>query len=346
MSDSSLDLSVIIAIYNEEQVIESTISRILTELLKINCTWELICIDDGSIDRSFEIIQNCAREDLRIKIVRHRRNFGQGRALKTAFSIANGDIWITLDADLSYGSEYIPRLLTTIRESNSDIVLASAYMKGGSVQNVPFHRHLLSRVANWYLARMSPYPVSTGTCVVRAYRHEVIDSLILSSDGMELQIEILMKAHLEGFRVCEIPATLRWDNSDKNLENKSRRSKMKVFRAINIYFLLGWLAKPAFLFIVFSLLLIIPGLYMLLILSLRVIESIPNHINAGLISAVSLSLQSVFSQYTYSFIIYGGMLLIGLQILLYSFILIQNKHQYEDLFKALQAIKRRDIFDE
>ena len=190
MSNQPRKLTVVVAAYDEEPIIARNLQRIVEELAgREGWDWELICVNDGSGDRTGELMDQFATGKCRVRVLHHRRNFGQGRALRTAFDACKGDVIVTLDADLSYGPEYIFRLTEALDEKNVEIALASAYAKGGLVRNVPFYRRFLSRVGNRYLARMSHYRISTSTCVVRAYRREVIDAIYLTSDGMELQLE-------------------------------------------------------------------------------------------------------------------------------------------------------------
>lgn len=336
---NGINLSIIVAAYNEEKIITNSLRRVIVELEKRQgTTWEIICVNDGSHDRTGELLDEFASQELRLNVLHHRHNFGQGRALRTAFNICQGDIIVTLDADLSYGPEYVYKLVDALEHNNVEIALASPYTKGGVVKNVPFYRHLLSRFGNIYLARMSPYDISTSTSVVRAYRREILDSLMLTSDGMELQLEVLTKAHTLGARVCEVPAQLQWE-SQKAVEADLRRvSKMRIVNTIQTYLFMGWLTRPAVLFMVLSWLLILPGLYMSGVLFWRILEQIPLYISEGLVQAISLSLQQVFEKFTYSFIIYGGFLLIGLQIFTYALLLLQNKHYFEELFRLGQEV--------
>src|SRR5271157_4178410 len=199
-----IDFSIIIAAFNEEAVIENNIRRVIAELESRPAVhWELICVNDGSQDNTGVLLNALSEIEPRMYAVHLRRNFGQGRALRTAFDLCHGDIIVTMDADLSYSPSYIYQMVDTLKEKNVEIVLASAYSKGGSVKNVPYFRRFLSRAANYYLRIMMGNHIATTTCVVRAYMRDVIDSLILTSDGMELQLEILNKATRLGFRIAE-----------------------------------------------------------------------------------------------------------------------------------------------
>lgn len=334
MPHQAMKLSVVVAAYNEEAVIDQNVQRIVAELTsRPEVDWELICVDDGSTDQTGAILDRFSRSRPRITVLHHRRNFGQGRALRTAFDICGGDVIVTLDADLSYGPEYIFRLADALYEQKVDIALASPYVKGGTSRNIPFYRYVLSRMGNAYLAKMSHYRISTSTSVVRAYRREVMDRLVLTSDGMELQLEVLMKSAMMGFQVCEVPAHLEWAEQ-KVSEAKFRRvSKMRILHMIRLYMLMGWLSRPAALFIALSLLMLLPGFYMAIVLAWLTGAAIVRQLDQGLIQAVSNGMQEVFTRYTYSFVFSGAFLLIGFQVLAFSLLLLQNKFHFEELYR-------------
>jgi len=345
MSEQKQSVSVVVAAYNEESIIAENISRIVTVLEeRSGVKWELILIDDGSEDNTKQIIEEASEVDSRIKFYCHWRNFGQGRALRRGFDISNGEIVITLDADLSYGPEYIWKLFDAINNKKVEIVIASAYASGGMVSNVPFYRYFLSKWGNKYLSRMSHYDISTSTCVVRAFRREVLDSVCLTSDGMELQLEVLMKASMMGYKVAEIPAQLVWA-VDKTKDSEFHRvSKMKIFRAIKLYLQLGWLSSPSYFFIVTAILLLLPGMYMMLNVVWRISKAISRYLDLGefISQAISHGMQEVFTDYVYSFFISGTLIIVSLQLLVFALLVMQNKFYYNELYKvAQQTLNKR-----
>jgi glycosyltransferase involved in cell wall biosynthesis len=284
-----------------------------------------------------------ASENRRVRIIHHRRNFGQGRALRTAFKQCRGEIIVTLDADLSYGIENIYKLADALQNNSVEIALASPYTKGGSVRNVPFFRRFLSRYGNLYLAKMSNYTISTSTCVVRAYRKEVIENIFLTSDGMELQLEILMKASLMGFRVCEIPAHLRWPENKADTTFAHRESKMRIQRTIGLTLLMGWLGRPAKIFIVLSLILIFMGLWLTKNTVQKFIAFLIKFWDEGIVLAISHSLREVVNDYYYGLFFACILLLSGFLIFVFSLLMLQNKYYFEELYKLGLNTKRPEI---
>jgi glycosyltransferase involved in cell wall biosynthesis len=344
MPDKKIDISIAVAAYNEEPVIAKNLRWIVSELSsRPDTEWEIICINDGSSDHTGAVMDEFAAENRRVRILHHRRNFGQGRALRTAFDQCQGEIIVTLDADLSYGLENIYKLVDALQDNNVEIALASPHTKGGSVRNVPFFRRFLSRCGNLYLAKMSNYAISTSTCVVRAYRREVIDGMFLTSDGMELQLEILMKASIMGFRVCEIPARLEWPEDKADTASNHRESKMRIQRAIGLTLLMGWLGRPAKIFIVLSIILVCMGVWLAKNTVQKFFIFLGEFWDEGIVLAISHSLREVVNDYYYGLFFACILLLSGFLIFAFSLLMLQNKYYFEELYKLGHHTTRPEI---
>lgn len=334
-------ISVILAAYNEEAIIEESIFSIVkTCKADISGLWELIVVDDGSTDDTGQILDGLVERIPELRISHHRTNLGQGRALKTAFAIAEGQIFVTLDADLSYSPDHISIFLEKI-EKGADVVLASAYMKGGKVQNVPIHRRFLSRWGNRYLKKMSLYNISTSTCVVRAYKRKVIDEIVLTTDGMEMQIEILLKAAILNFTVIEVPAKLIWRDQKKHRSGVGRASKMRILKTISIYLKLGWLSRPAYVLIALSLITLIPVFVIFISLVKRLTETLPLYIDQGFAIAFSKSFAEIFHTYPGSFIVAGILAALSVQLLTFSLLLIVNRFYFEEIYRQMNYLHNK-----
>lgn len=246
-SDASVVLSVVIPLFNEEANVRTTVDRV-AETLRQGFTagrWEIVLVNDGSRDNTWQIARQLARlpgyEWLRV--TGYASNRGRGYALRTGFAEARGRWIASIDADLSYAPEYIIRMVDRLGQGDDvDIVLASPYMPGGRVEGVNPIRWAISRLGNVILSWfMSPgYRLHTLTCVVRAYRREVLESLVLESDGKELHLEILSKAIMLGYRVAEIPATA--------CPRKRGASKFRFRRTAASHLLFAFFAKPIIVF--------------------------------------------------------------------------------------------------
>ncbi|HEY6233759.1 MAG TPA: glycosyltransferase family 2 protein, partial [Candidatus Elarobacter sp.] len=164
-------MSVLIPAYNEAAIIERTLSTVRDHLSTRPDahSWEMLVVDDGSTDGTGDLAEAFAAGDERIRVLRHRTNFGLGQALRYGFAQAKGDVVVTLDADLTYSVDHVDRLLDAFEQTGAKIVVASPYAHGGVTTRVPFRRLLPSRVANVLLAAASNAHISTYTGMVRAY---------------------------------------------------------------------------------------------------------------------------------------------------------------------------------
>lgn len=204
-----MDLSVVIPMFNEGENVEATVRQVEDALTSFKGTYEIITVNDGSLDDTLDALNRLAEQNRKLKIVSYPKNVGRGRALQEGFKKAIGDIIVSIDADLSYDPHYILDLVEALRtEQEIDFVLASPYMPGGGVKNVPTVRLWISKFGNKILRFAMPNRIYTSTGIFRAYRRKVLDTLELESDGKEIHLEILSKALALGYRVKEIPAIL------------------------------------------------------------------------------------------------------------------------------------------
>jgi glycosyltransferase involved in cell wall biosynthesis len=236
-----MDLSIVIPMFNEAENAESTLNRVEEALASFGGTYEIIAVNDGSLDNTPEILNKLAEKDRKLKIVSYSKNIGRGMALRKGFKESNGEIIVSIDADLIYSPHYIIDFIETLREEpDIDFVLASPYMPGGSVQNVPLHRLWVSKCGNKILRMAMPNRIYTSTGIFRAYRKKVLDSLELESDGKEIHLEILSRALALGFRVKEIPAVLS--------SRRKGKSKFKFKKTAISHMIFSVFEKPMIIF--------------------------------------------------------------------------------------------------
>lgn len=203
-------VSVVVPMFNEQENAANTVRRIGEELHAAGLDYEIVPVNDGSLDGTAEALEAIAEKDARVRPVIYRTNRGRGYALRRGFSAAKGRYIAALDADLSYTPDHAVRMFEMLlADPEIDVVLASPYMPGGRVEGVPANRLWVSKLGNSVLRRSLPKPVHTSTCVVRAYRREVLDAMDLASDGKEIHLEVLSNAMALGCRIEEMPATLK-----------------------------------------------------------------------------------------------------------------------------------------
>lgn len=218
-------VSAIVPMHNEEENAHHTLAQLASAFDDQDWTYELIPVDDGSTDATGSRLQCLAAGSPHIRPVSYLGNRGRGYALRRGFAIAKGDYIVTLDADLSYCPEHAVRMLSTlIEDPELDIVIASPYITGGSVEGVPILRLMISRLGNAVLSRVMHKRIHTSTGMARAYAATALHRLDPVSDGKEIHLEILSNALALGMRVVEMPSVLR--------SRKRGRSKFRPRKTI------------------------------------------------------------------------------------------------------------------
>ncbi len=237
-------VSIVLPAYEEASILREHVIVLLEYLKTLNrrFRFEIIIVNDGSRDQTGAIADQLAAEFDGIRVFHHPRNFGLGQALKTGFAQCRGQYVVVLDIDLSYGPEHIELLLDRITKTGARMVLASPYMRGGRVIDVPWLRVVFSRVANWFLARASGQRISTMTCMVRAIDGRFLRSLHLRNTGMDVMPEMIHKARLLRASIDEIPAELNWER--QNRLGGRRRSSLRILRQILGTTVSGFILRP------------------------------------------------------------------------------------------------------
>lgn len=235
------EISVLIPMYNEEENVVRTVTAVRQMLEEAGRPWEIVLVDDGSRDRTVALAKEQATQDPRVRVLGYAQNGGQGKAIRWGLRHVRGEIIATVDADLSYGPKDLLQVIEALlAHPEVDIVVGSPYMRGGSVQDVPLARLLLSRVANRLLGAAFKGALHTTTGILRAYRREALAVLWLESNGPEINMEILSKALTLGYHVREVPAVLRG--------RALGRSKLRFSQTTRTYLLFSLFERPIMLF--------------------------------------------------------------------------------------------------
>jgi len=232
-------LSIVIPIYNEEENIPKLYEELKEVLEKLPYDYEIIFVDDGSTDRSFELLEEIAKKDPKVKVVKFRRNYGQTAAMYAGFQHAEGDVIITMDGDLQNDPHDIPKLLEKINEGY-DIV--SGWRKN---RKDPFLTRILpSKIANWIISKVTGVHLHDYGCTLKAYRREVAKSYRLYGD-MHRFLPAVAKSF--GAKVTEVVV-----NHRPRLYGKSKYGIGRTIRVILdiflVKFLNDYLNKPLYVF--------------------------------------------------------------------------------------------------
>lgn len=226
----------------------------------------MICVDDGSQDRSLQVLKEIAATRPELKIVSFRRNCGQTAAMMAGIDHASGDIIVTIDADLQNDPDDIPVLLAKLDEGY-DVV--SGWRKDR--QDAAIRRNLVSRVANRVISRISGVELHDYGCTLKAYRRDVIKDVRLYG---EMHRFIPIYAAWMGARVHEMPVRHHPRKFGKSKYGLERVAKV-ILDLLVVKFLDRYLVKPIYVFGGFGLLsLVVSGLICLFMIWLKLVEGV------------------------------------------------------------------------
>ncbi len=251
---SNTHISIVIPAYNEEDNIPILYEKLKGVLERLGREYEIIFVDDGSVDRTWERLKEIAEKDQRVKLIRFRKNYGQTAAMYAGFQHATGEVTITLDADLQNDPEDIPTLLQKLEEGY-DIV--SGWRKD---RKDPFlSRRLPSMIANWIISKVTGVELHDYGCTLKAYRADIVKRLELYGD-MHRFLPALTKRL--GAKITEIPV-----RHHPRLYGKSKYGIGRTVRVILDIFLVKFLNeyinKPMYVFGTVGFALLSLGLLML-----------------------------------------------------------------------------------
>lgn len=169
---SDMDLSIVIPVYNEKESLTELEIWIRRVVETHNFSYEIIFIDDGSTDGSFEIIKSIAENNRHVRAIRFRRNYGKSAALNEGFSLARGNVVITMDSDLQDSPDEIPELYRMIHDEGYDIV--SGWKKK---RYDPLNKTIPTKLFNWTTRKISGIKLHDFNCGLKAYHAEAIKNI-------------------------------------------------------------------------------------------------------------------------------------------------------------------------
>lgn len=183
-----MDISVIVPLLNEAESLPELTSWIERVMSEHGFSYEILMVDDGSTDGSWNVIQDLHKSNPAVKGIKFRRNYGKSAALNTAFEACEGDVVITMDADLQDSPDEIPELYRMIREDGYDLVSGWKKVRYDSkiAKNIP------SKFFNWTTRKMSGIKLHDFNCGLKAYKKDVVKSIEVYSE-MHRYIPVIAK---------------------------------------------------------------------------------------------------------------------------------------------------------
>ena len=228
-------LSVVVPFYNEAGNVEEMHRRLKIVLDGLGRTYEIIYVDDGSRDRTYELLRSIYERDSAVRVIKLRRNFGQTAGLQAGFDHVRGDVIVSMDGDLQHAPEEIPQFLAKIDEG-FDIVSGWRTDRKDNA----FFRKFPSKVANRIMGRLVKVKIHDFGTTFKAYRREVVQSIRLFG---ELHRFIPALISREGFKITEIPIS-----NINRLKGKSNyglsRVKRVFFDLITVKFMVSFIDRP------------------------------------------------------------------------------------------------------
>ena len=183
-----MNLSIVIPLLNEQNSLEELTNSISTVVKSLRLEFEIILIDDGSTDNSWKTISKICSNNQNVKGIRFLKNFGKSQALSAGFKACNGDVVITMDADLQDDPNEIPGLYKKISEENFDLVSGWKKVRYDSI----IFKNFPSKIFNWAARITSGVKLNDFNCGIKAYKKEVIKQVKLTG-GMHRYIPVLAK---------------------------------------------------------------------------------------------------------------------------------------------------------
>lgn len=229
-----IEISIVIPVYNEEESIKELFLRISDVLNRLNKTYEIIFIDDGSIDLTFNVLKELSESNDTLKVIQFRRNFGKSAALTAGFENTQGEFVITVDGDLQDDPEEIPNFLEKIKEGYDLVVGWKSERKD------PIGKKIASKIFNKLTAFITGVMVHDFNCCFKIFRQEVVKNLQIHG---ELHRYIPALAYWQGYRVSEIKV-----NHFSRKYGRSKYGFTRLFKGfldlITVKFLMTYLNRP------------------------------------------------------------------------------------------------------
>ncbi|MEG3637898.1 glycosyltransferase family 2 protein [Magnetococcus sp. PR-3] len=239
-------ISVVCPFYNEEAILEKAILHMLSSLESLDDDWELVVVNDGSLDSSPSIAQALAQQHDRLRLEGYEVNQGRGAAIRHGVAAARGELVVVTEVDCSWGDRIVHEIIAQFRQyPKTDMVIASPNLPSGGYRNVPQKRVMISRLGNHILRVAQSKAITMYTGMTRGYRKEKFMSLPLTMNGKEMHLEVVQQALALGFTIREVPAWLEWKDHKLAKPNAlPRKSSSKIPKLIQSHLMFSLVTAP------------------------------------------------------------------------------------------------------
>ena len=232
-------ISIVVPVYNESDSIRLLINEIINVMKSHQLLFELIIVNDGSVDRTSNVLENLSLEIKQLTVINLRKNYGQTAALAAGFDHSNGDIIVTLDGDLQNDPNDIPKLITNINEGY-DLICGWRFQRKDKLLN----RRIPSQIANRLIGNVTGIHLHDYGCSLKAFKHEIIKDIKLYG---ELHRFLPVLANIEGAKIKEIKV-----NHRSRKYGQSKYGIDRTFRVLmdllTVWFMNKFLTRPMHVF--------------------------------------------------------------------------------------------------
>jgi len=211
-----LEISIIIPAYNEEQRLKSTLEKVVAYLEEYNPNYEIIVVDDGSKDKTFEL---ASAFHPKVRAIKQPRNMGKGAAVRTGMMAANGKLLLFSDADLSTPIYEINKIVEHI-DCGFDVVIGSRAIDNDMIKvHQPFYREFMGKTFNKFVQLFAIKGIKDTQCGFKGFRSQVAKDIFSKTkiDGFGFDVEVLYLAHKNNYKIVEVP--VEWYNDERSTVN-------------------------------------------------------------------------------------------------------------------------------
>jgi glycosyltransferase involved in cell wall biosynthesis len=237
---NNCDISIVVPVYNEVDNLAILHEELVSVLTSLGRSFEIIFIDDGSQDGSYEVLRQLKASDPHVLVIQFRRNFGQTAAFAAGFDYAEGELIITLDADGQNNPMDIPLLINKMNEENCDMVLGWRQNRQES-----FVRRMMSNSANQIISRSTHVYIHDRGCSLKLFKRDLVKNIRLYGQLHRYLPEL---ASMIGAKVAEVPTLDRKRRFGKSKYGSIRRTPRVVLDLMTVFFFLVYSTSPMRLF--------------------------------------------------------------------------------------------------
>ena len=226
MTNTALELSLVIPAYNEQKLIGSTLEVLIQFLEKRQLLFEILVVDDGSLDKTPQIAMQFSKDQPYVRLLAQPSNMGKGRAIQRGVMESKGKFILFMDADLPYNLDAIDSILTALR-GDYDLAIGSRHLEGSEVRDIPVLRYLAGQIFSWLVGILMFPGIHDTQCGFKGFRAEAAKNIfkLLTIKKFGFDVEVLYIARKLKYSILQVPVKMmgfRYDSRIKVLRDSGR----------------------------------------------------------------------------------------------------------------------------